>query len=614
MAWDPGPVLRVELLVTARRGRYYAARVAYGLFLLLALWVEYRSLSALNPQLATIYNMGRFAESTFLAFAGGQGLAMLVLVPALVAGTIADERQRNTLPDLLATGLTAGEIVLGKLGARLLHAGVFLLLGLPVVCLVGLFGGLDPWDVLAVTLGTISVTLFVAGLSILVSVVAPRPRRAIVTAYSLVATWLIVPPMLGVLAPHFAWPLWWVKPVNDLVLLTHPGLVWGKMSGVVQTRFYDPPGLNPWTVMMANEAFHSLVMMAWLQLVSAALFVVLAVWLIRPFRGVSIGRGSRRGRGRRPAASGPVAAVMRRRSDVLEGAVCAGGPAVVAVELAGGAGTGRPGRLLPVRRRASGVRDDGAIRSWSHARQRADELEPRAAGGRCVRLRDRRARRGRRGGVERDGRARAGDLDGPDDDPADRARDRPRQAVRGRLERTRLVATVLAIWGVGLLGGAIGLLGFLRAVTGLVVFLGFASGLGLLVSLKAQEHVAHPDRDDRGPVRVEPGRRRWPHGPGIGRGRASCWPDWRLMSSRRRRSRRSASGRPRCSKRADRGNRARPRRSADRRARPDRARPGRPGPRPRGDPGDPGGVPHPRPLPRPPVVPSNGVAPGPGLR
>src|SRR4051812_46289787 len=90
MGWDPGPVLRMELLVTARRGRYYAARVAYGLCLLLALWQEYRGCGAINPQFATIRNMGRFAESTFLAFAGGQGLALLVLVPALVAGTIAD--------------------------------------------------------------------------------------------------------------------------------------------------------------------------------------------------------------------------------------------------------------------------------------------------------------------------------------------------------------------------------------------------------------------------------------------------------------------------------------------------------------------------------------------
>jgi hypothetical protein len=50
----------------------------------------------------------------------------------------------------------------------------------------------------------------------------------------------------------------------------------------------------------------------------------------------------------------------------------------------------------------------------------------------------------------------------------------------------RLVATVLTIWGVGLLGGAIHPLGFVAAVAGLGASLGFAAALGLFVSLKAR--------------------------------------------------------------------------------------------------------------------------------
>jgi hypothetical protein len=489
MAWDPGPVLRVELLVTARRGRYYAARVAYGLFLLLALWMEYRSWSELDPRFATIYNLGRFAESTFLAFAGGQGLAMLVLVPALVAGTIADERQRNTLPDLLATGLGAGAIVLGKLGARLLHAGVFLLLGLPVVCLVGLFGGLDPWDVLAVTLGTLSVTLFVAGLSILVSVVAPRPRRAIVTAYSLVATWLFVPPMLGELAPYFAWPLAWVKPVNDLVLLTNPMLVWAQMSGVVQTRFYDPSGIDALTVQYANEAFHGLVMMAWLQLVSAALFVVLAVWLLRPFRGVAIGSRSwsRWGGGRRRAAERAAARPPCGDDPMLWKERHAPGdwrswlsslPVVLVLGVLVGCYLFDAARPVVAMMARYG---DGPV--LENARMKLNR-ELRGAGAFVFAIAGLAVAGAAASSVteEREQGTWTGLmttlLTGP-------------EIVRAKLfgaawGARRLVATVLAIWGVGLLGGAISPPGFLLALTGLLVFLGFAAALGLVVSLKAR--------------------------------------------------------------------------------------------------------------------------------
>ena len=55
-----------------------------------------------------------------------QGIAVLLLTPTLVAGVIADERQRKTLHYLLASRLSSGEIILGKLAARLLHVGVFL--------------------------------------------------------------------------------------------------------------------------------------------------------------------------------------------------------------------------------------------------------------------------------------------------------------------------------------------------------------------------------------------------------------------------------------------------------------------------------------------------------
>ena len=495
MSWDPGPVVRVEMLVTARRGRYYAARAAYGLGLLLALCQEYASWSHVDPRFATIHNLGRFAESTFLAFAGAQGLALLVLIPALLAGTIAEERQRNTLPDLLASDLNGSEIVLGKLGARLLHVGIFLLLGLPIVSMLGLFGGLDPWDVLSVALGTVSVTLFVAGLSILVSVVVPRPGRAIVTAYSIVATWLFLPPLLGQLAPHFAWPLWWVDPLNNLVLASHPVIVWAKLSGATRSRIYDTIGNSAWNTQYGNEAFQSLVLMAWLQLVSAALFVVLAVWWLRPSRDVA--RGRRRGRGRgqhrgqaqsqaralrrpsaRPACGDDPMAWKERHAPGDRRTWLSSLPVVLVLGVALGCflfDAARPvfvglvlfdsrARLDQARLLLNGeLRGSAAIvftiAGLAVAGAAASSVSEERARGTWTSL-------------------MTTLLTGPEI-----VRAKMFGAVWGA---RRLIFTVLAIWGVGLLVGAIAPLGFLAAVVGLFVFLGFASALGVFVSLKAR--------------------------------------------------------------------------------------------------------------------------------
>ena len=50
-----------------------------------------------------------------------KGLGSCCSIPALVAGIISDEYQRKTLHYLLASRLSSAEIVLGKLGARMVH-------------------------------------------------------------------------------------------------------------------------------------------------------------------------------------------------------------------------------------------------------------------------------------------------------------------------------------------------------------------------------------------------------------------------------------------------------------------------------------------------------------
>src|SRR6516225_4271030 len=103
-----GPVFRFELITTARRKRYYVARFVYGLLLLYALGNQYaggdwsRSVT-INIRPDSIEELSRFAREMFTALAWAQGTALLCLVPALLAGVIADEAQRKTLHYLLAS-------------------------------------------------------------------------------------------------------------------------------------------------------------------------------------------------------------------------------------------------------------------------------------------------------------------------------------------------------------------------------------------------------------------------------------------------------------------------------------------------------------------------------
>src|SRR5436309_805611 len=100
-----GPVFERELVMTARRGRSYALRSAYGLGLLAVLAATRR-----EPPSSSDPGDMRFALDLFRDLLLVQGAAIVFLTPALVAGAIAEEAQGKTLDELLASDLSSVEI------------------------------------------------------------------------------------------------------------------------------------------------------------------------------------------------------------------------------------------------------------------------------------------------------------------------------------------------------------------------------------------------------------------------------------------------------------------------------------------------------------------------
>jgi ABC-type transport system involved in multi-copper enzyme maturation permease subunit len=136
-----GPIFSVELVTSARRARYFVVRALYALVLLIALFLTYYSYS----RAMSFQDIGRVANFTaqfFYSFAWVQLIAVLLLAPAMAAGTIATERERRTIEYLFTSPLSSLEIVLGKLAARLLHVFCLVLAGVPVLALAMLMGEL----------------------------------------------------------------------------------------------------------------------------------------------------------------------------------------------------------------------------------------------------------------------------------------------------------------------------------------------------------------------------------------------------------------------------------------------------------------------------------------
>lgn len=179
-----------------------------------------RMRSLRTPILITLYGamilasglgmaFGAFTSSTLSIFAMREGVtayaamlaiqfAMILLItPAMTAGSIAGERERQTLDMLLVTNTGSLRIVAGKLLESLGYIALLLVAALPTMCLTLITGGVTLADVLTGALFLL-VTAFAA---LSVGVFASAVFRRTVMAYLLVfliGVVTLLPMVLGV--------------------------------------------------------------------------------------------------------------------------------------------------------------------------------------------------------------------------------------------------------------------------------------------------------------------------------------------------------------------------------------------------------------------------------
>src|SRR5262245_21534238 len=153
----PGPVFVYEWITASRRWQGYAVRSLFVLGLLAAL-VSIAVGGGQSGGATTLRGLAQLGEGLFVAVIGTQLTLVLLAAQAATAGAICLDRARGTLAHLLVTDLSDGEIVLGKLAARLVPVLGLAGCTLPVMELLTLLGGVDP-DAL---LGAFAVTLGVA--------------------------------------------------------------------------------------------------------------------------------------------------------------------------------------------------------------------------------------------------------------------------------------------------------------------------------------------------------------------------------------------------------------------------------------------------------------------
>lgn len=128
----------------------------------------------------------RISTEWYIWLTALQFLLILLVAPALSAGSIAGERERQTFDLLLVTGVGTRRIVLGKMMENFAFLALLILCGAPVMALAYVTGGVPVTDI-AVTLAYLLVIALAAlSVGMVMSVCMRRSLTAIIAAYLMI--------------------------------------------------------------------------------------------------------------------------------------------------------------------------------------------------------------------------------------------------------------------------------------------------------------------------------------------------------------------------------------------------------------------------------------------
>lgn len=164
-------VLLADLARTARQPWTYWLRTVY--VTVLATLVAFAWLHESGAPGAWL-RQAAVGRALFESFAHGQMVLLVAATVLFLSNAIADERQRRTLPLVLAMPINRLSWVWGKLLGRLIPMVLLLAAGTPILFLLTLFGGLSPGEV-GMALALTFVALLQAGaVTVLLSSILPR--------------------------------------------------------------------------------------------------------------------------------------------------------------------------------------------------------------------------------------------------------------------------------------------------------------------------------------------------------------------------------------------------------------------------------------------------------
>ncbi len=236
-----GPIASAELTRAARLGRPWLWRSVYAVAAGLIVFFNFASAVPGDQLFGTPRIDRKLLETVNTSisywFAGALFVYVGVLTVQVMAGAVAEEREKKRWDALLTTDLRGREILLGKLFGRLPVVLDPLLAALPILAALPLFGGVPPWLAGTTVLACVAVMFGLGGMTLFFSVFAASRASAIASTFILATMYVITSAGLAFVYeqravadfPQTVWPACPVT-VGDLA---YPFVVGNPVAGLM---------------------------------------------------------------------------------------------------------------------------------------------------------------------------------------------------------------------------------------------------------------------------------------------------------------------------------------------------------------------------------------------
>ena len=189
------PVYKRELKQTARMKKTLVMLLVYNLLLacfgLLVFYLMFDRDGRISNRVEYSGILTLYTVMSILEF----GMVLLI-VPAVTAGAVAGEREKQTLDLLLSTKVSPLQIVIGKLAASISMVILLAVSSLPVLAIVFSIGGITLFDMANFLIFIIVKAIYIGSFGIFFSVCCKRVTVATVCSYSTMIVLVILLPIL----------------------------------------------------------------------------------------------------------------------------------------------------------------------------------------------------------------------------------------------------------------------------------------------------------------------------------------------------------------------------------------------------------------------------------